>query len=89
MGVTITGSASHATAQALKIETISITLVAIAPKNGQIEFAGEASRASGTASATVLITSSRRSTRNPDAPGGSGSSHSGLAPDTTGIRAKF
>ena len=44
-------------------------LVAIAVRNGQIEFRGEDSRASGRASPTVVTTSSRRSSRRPVATG--------------------
>jgi hypothetical protein len=69
MSVTATGIEPHTTAHGEKIDQISITLVAIAARNGQIEFCGEDSRASAHASATLVTTSSRRSTRSPVATG--------------------
>jgi hypothetical protein len=72
------GIEPHTTAHGEKIDQISITLVASAASNGQIEFCGDDSRASGRASATLVMTISRRSTRNPVATGKiSGSSQSG------------
>src|SRR4051794_28720777 len=55
------GSEPHTTAQSVTMKLISMTVVAMAAKNGQIELAGEKSRASGIAAATVLMTSARRS----------------------------
>ena len=48
-----TGIEPHTTAHGLKIDQISMIVVAIAAQNGQIEFRGEASRASGLAEASV------------------------------------
>src|SRR5207248_10364316 len=84
--VTATGIGPHTTAHGEKIDQISMTLVAIAARSGQIVLRGDDSRASGRASATLVTTTSRRSTRMPVAIGNaSGLSHSGLAPVTTGI----
>jgi hypothetical protein len=78
------------TAHGVKIDEISMIVVAIADQSGQIELRGEDSRACGHASATELTKSSRRSTRRPDATGGSPPvSQSGLALSTTGIHAKL
>ena len=49
MSVTATGIEPHTTAQGEKTDQISITLVAIAARSGQIEFCGEDSRASARA----------------------------------------
>src|SRR4051794_36052524 len=90
ISATAIGIEPHTTAQGEKIDQISITLVAIAASNGQIEFCGEDSRASGHASATLVMTISRRSTRNPVATGKtSGASQSGLALVTTGMFRKL
>src|SRR3954453_20692808 len=88
--VTAIGIEPHTTAQGEKIDQISITLVAIAARSGQIEFCGEDSRASGCASATLVTTTSRRSTRNPVAIGKIwGSFQSGLALVTNGMYRKL
>ena len=84
------GTEPHITAQGEKMEATSMMLVAIAAKKGQIELRGEDSRTSGRASPTVVMTTSRRSSRRPVATGReSGSFHSGFALVTTGIRAKL
>jgi hypothetical protein len=88
--VTAMGIEPHTTAHGEKIDQISITLVAIAAQNGQIELRGEASRASGLAAASDVTTSSRRSTRKPFATSlVSGNSQSGFDPFTTGMKAKL
>src|SRR5207253_6025109 len=85
-----TGIEPHTTAHGLKIDQISMIVVAMAAQNGQIEFRGEASRASGLADASVVTTTSRRSVRNPVATGRiSRVSQSRLDPRTTGMRAKL
>ena len=74
-----TGIDPHTTAQGVKIDEISMMVVAIAAQNGQIELRGEDSRASGTRLDDRRDQSSRRSTRNPIATGSSSEfAHSGL-----------
>jgi hypothetical protein len=53
------GIAPHTTAQGVKIDQMSIMVVAIAVQSGQIELRGEASRASGSAAAIEVTTKSR------------------------------
>jgi hypothetical protein len=87
---TATGIDPHTTAHGVKIDQISMTVVAIADQNGQIELLGDASRASGSAPATVLTMSSRRSVRRPVATASdAGCSQSGFDPSITGMRAKL
>src|SRR4051812_3203889 len=62
---TATGNEPQTTAHGVKIEPINITEVAMAVQNGQIEFRGEASRASGFAVARLETINSRRSVRRP------------------------
>jgi hypothetical protein len=85
-----TGIDPHTTAHGVKIDQISITEVATAVQKGQIEFLGEASRASGAAFANVVTNNSRRSVLRPLATERmSGRSQSGFGPLTTGMWAKL
>src|SRR4030095_5674704 len=64
-----TGIDPQTTAQGVKIDQINSTVVASADQSGQIELSGDDSRASGSASTTLLTISSRRSTDRPEATG--------------------
>src|SRR3954469_223514 len=88
--VTAIGGVPQSTAQGVKIEPMKNTVVAIAVSSGQMLGSGEASRIWGSASASEVSKTSRRSALRPATTGRlSLSAHSGSRCLTTGMRSKF
>src|SRR4051812_4290213 len=86
ISVAAIGIEPHTTPHGEKIDQISMIVVAMDAKNGQIEFRGNVSRASGLPSATLLTITSRRSMRRPSATASAPRScQSGSVLLTTGI----
>src|SRR3954462_6264043 len=88
--VTAIGGVPQSTAQGVKIEPMKNTVVAIAVSSGHMLGSGEASRIWGSASASEVSRTSRRSALRPATTGRlSLSAHSGSRCLTTGMRSKF
>src|SRR5215218_4375116 len=84
------GGVPQTTAHGVKIEPTKKIVVAIAVSSGQILGSGDASRVCGSASATELSSTSRRSTLKPATTGRlPPSAHNGSRWLTTGIREKL